>query len=58
MKGRPGLAVVQQIPTHEQLGIAFAKTNAALRDAVNGALADLKRRGVLDDLRRAWLMDV
>ncbi|MGH2583629.1 MAG: ABC transporter substrate-binding protein [Dehalococcoidia bacterium] len=55
IRDRPDLAVVQQIPTHEQLGIAFAKTNVALRDAVNGALAALKQRGTFDSLCRAWL---
>jgi ABC-type amino acid transport substrate-binding protein len=55
VKDRPELAVVQQIPTHEQLGIAFAKTNTALRDAVNAVLADLGQRGTLDALRRTWL---
>jgi ABC-type amino acid transport substrate-binding protein len=55
VKDRPDLAVVGQIPTHEKLGIAFAKTNAELCAAVNKALADIKARGVLDDLRRKWL---
>jgi ABC-type amino acid transport substrate-binding protein len=54
VKGRPGLAVVAQIPTHEKLGIAFAKANTGLCAAVNKALADLKGRGVIDDLRRQW----
>lgn len=55
VKTRPGLAVVQQIPTHEQLGIAFARTNTALCAAVNKALADLKARGSFDALCRKWL---
>ena len=55
VKERPDLAVVAQIPTHEHLGIAFARTNVALRDAVNTALDSLKQRGVLDTLRRTWI---
>jgi ABC-type amino acid transport substrate-binding protein len=54
VKDRPDLAVVEQIPTHEKLGIAFARTNPELCAAVNKALADLKERGVLDDLSRKW----
>jgi ABC-type amino acid transport substrate-binding protein len=46
---------VQQIPTHEKLGIAFAKNNAALCAAVNKALADLKEQGRFDALCRKWL---
>jgi len=30
VKDRRDLAVVEQIPTHEKLGIAFAKTNTEL----------------------------
>lgn len=55
VKDRPDLAVVAQIPTHEQRGIAVAKTNVALRNAVNDALASLKQRGVVDRLRRTWI---
>jgi ABC-type amino acid transport substrate-binding protein len=55
VKARPDLAVVSQIPTHEALGIAFAKGNAALRDAANGALTSLKKRGVVDTLRQTWI---
>jgi len=55
VKGRPGLAVIQQIPTHEKLGIAFASTNVGLCAAVNESLARIKERGQFDDLRRKWL---
>ena len=58
MKNRRDLAVVQQIPTHEKLGIALAKTNVGLCTAVNKALADLKDRGLFDVLCRKWLGDV
>jgi polar amino acid transport system substrate-binding protein len=55
VKDWPGLAVVKEIPTHEKLGIAFAKTNVRLCTAVNTALADLKRNGHFDALCRKWL---
>ena len=55
LKERRELAVVQQIPTHEKLGIAFAKTNAGLCAAVNKSLASIKERGQFDALRRKWL---
>jgi len=35
VKDRPQLAVVLQLPTHEQLGIAFAKENQPLCETVN-----------------------
>ena len=55
VKDRPELAVVAQIPTHERLGIAFARSSSALRDGVNQALGDLRRRGTFDALCRTWL---
>lgn len=55
VKGRPELAVIQQIPTHEKLGIAFARTNVGLCATVNKSLASIKERGQFDDLRRKWL---
>ncbi len=55
VKERRELAVIQQIPTHEKLGIAFTKTNVALCEAVNESLASIKERGQFDALRRKWL---
>ena len=51
---RRDLTVIQQIPTHEKLGIAFAKTNTRLCGKVNEALVDTKQRGAFDALRRKW----
>jgi ABC-type amino acid transport substrate-binding protein len=45
---RRDLAVIQQIPTHEKLGIAFAKTNVGLCAAVNKTLANIKQSGSFD----------
>ena len=38
VKDRPQLAVAMQVPTHEKLGIAFAKDRANLCTAVNAAI--------------------
>jgi polar amino acid transport system substrate-binding protein len=55
VKDRPDLDVVQEITTHEFLGIAFAPDNRVLRDAVNEALTNLREGGALDRLKRRWL---
>ena len=54
VKDRPRLAVPLEVPTHEQLGIAFAKDNVALCDAVNGALVTLRGNGELVRLEAHW----
>jgi polar amino acid transport system substrate-binding protein len=54
VKDRPRLAVPLEVPTHEQLGIAFAKDNVALCDAVNGALATLRGNGEFARLEARW----
>ncbi len=58
VKDRPDLAVVSQIPTHEKLGIAFAKTNPELCAAVNKALTEIKADGTFDALCKKWLGEV
>jgi polar amino acid transport system substrate-binding protein len=52
---RPELRVVQEIPTHERIGVAVALDNDPLRDAVNKVLADLRRSGDLERLTDRWL---
>jgi len=54
VKSRPQLHVALQVPTHERLGIAFAKDNQALCDAVNHALATLRINGELARLQARW----
>jgi ABC-type amino acid transport substrate-binding protein len=54
-RGRAELAVVQEIPTHERLGVAVALGNQRLCDAVNRVLAELRRSGQLDRLTARWL---
>jgi polar amino acid transport system substrate-binding protein len=54
VKGRRDLTVIQQIPTHEKLGIAFAKANVGLCAAVNKTLANIKESRRFDALYRKW----
>jgi polar amino acid transport system substrate-binding protein len=54
VKGRPQLSVPLQVPTHEKLGIAFAKDNRDLCDAVNRALATLRANGEFARLQARW----
>jgi ABC-type amino acid transport substrate-binding protein len=42
------------VPTHEKLGIAYAKSNVALRDAIAGALAKLRGNGEFARLEARW----
>lgn len=55
VKDRPQLAVPLQVPTHEKLGIAFAKDNQTLCNKVNGALAALRASGEFARLQTRWL---
>ena len=54
VKDRPQLAVSLQAPTHEKIGIAFAKENSALCAAVDGALQLLNANGEFAVLRQKW----
>jgi ABC-type amino acid transport substrate-binding protein len=54
VKDRPKLKVAFQVPTREQLGIAFAKDNEALCAAVNRALATLHDNGEFARLEARW----
>jgi polar amino acid transport system substrate-binding protein len=54
VKDRPKLKVAFQVPTHERLGIAFAKDNEGLCAAVNGALAILHDNGEFARLEARW----
>ncbi len=48
------LEVAMQVPTHEKLGIAFAKGNADLCDAVNGAMDTVRSTGEFTRLQARW----
>ena len=54
VKDRGELAVIEQIPTHEKLGIAFARANTALCQAVNESLEGIKKSGKFEALRSRW----
>lgn len=56
LKERPDLGVVAQLPAPERLGVAFAPGSGVLRDAVNHALAECRRTGLLERLERRWLV--
>ena len=54
VKDRPKLHVSMQVPTHEKLGIAFAKHNDALCAAINEALKTLRANGEFARLQAHW----
>jgi polar amino acid transport system substrate-binding protein len=54
VKDRPRLAVAMQVPTHEKLGIAFAKDNEALCGAVDRVLKTLRGNGEFARLQARW----
>jgi polar amino acid transport system substrate-binding protein len=54
VKNRPALSVAIEVPTHEKLGIAFAKQNEALCEAVNRALAALRENGEFARVQARW----
>jgi len=55
VRDRSALKVVQTGITHEILGVCVRKGDAALRDAINAAQAELVRDGTLPVLIRHWL---
>jgi ABC-type amino acid transport substrate-binding protein len=54
VKDRPQLSVAMQVPTHEKLGIAFAKDNDGLCAAVNRVLSTLRDNGEFARLQARW----
>jgi polar amino acid transport system substrate-binding protein len=55
VRDRPELAVVQEIPTHDRLGIAVALDNAPLCTAIDAALHELRKDGTVATLQKKWL---
>jgi len=53
-KGQTGFEVATTIPTGELYGLALAKDTPALLEAVNGALAEMKEDGKLDEIYQKW----
>jgi ABC-type amino acid transport substrate-binding protein len=54
-KGRDKLSVPMQVPTHKKVGVAFAKTNLGVCDAVNSVLHTLHDNGEFARLVARWL---
>src|SRR5262249_3810427 len=54
VKDRPKLAVALQVPTHEELGIAVAKNNEPLCEAIDRALDEVNRNGPFAALTARW----
>lgn len=53
-QSKPNLEVVQTIPTGEEYGLAFAKKSTELRQAVKGALDDMKDDGKYTEIYKKW----
>ncbi|MDQ2700229.1 MAG: ABC transporter substrate-binding protein [Actinomycetota bacterium] len=53
-KGQSGFEVATTIPTGELYGLAFSKNSPELLKAVNGALAELKEDGGLNEIYQKW----
>jgi ABC-type amino acid transport substrate-binding protein len=53
-QSKPDLQVVARIPTGENYGFAFAKESDDLREAVNGALDEVKQDGTYDEIYEKW----
>jgi ABC-type amino acid transport substrate-binding protein len=56
-ESKPDLEVIRVIPTGENYGFAFEKGNDDLREAVNGALDEIKQDGTYDEIFEKWLGD-
>lgn len=52
---RPDLSVAFEVPTGEELGIAYAPENSGLCDAVDQAIESLKASGDFAELKSKWL---
>lgn len=57
IRNSPQLSIAFQVPTHEQLGIAVAKDNSELCNAINAALHALQSNGKLAQLRGVWSLN-
>jgi polar amino acid transport system substrate-binding protein len=54
-KSYSDLQVIEALPTGEKYGFAFQKGSTALEDAVNNALAELKKDGTYSKIFDKWL---
>jgi ABC-type amino acid transport substrate-binding protein len=51
---RPDLVVAMEIPTHERLGIAYARERVDICDAVDAAIEALRKSGEFTKLQADW----
>lgn len=58
VKKYPNLEVVMQMPTHEKIAIAFAKTNPDLCALIDAAIEKLKANGIFAELQQQWFGDL
>ncbi len=54
VKSRPLLEVPMQVPTHEKLGIAYAKSNTGLCNEIENGLQALRQNGTFARLQAHW----
>jgi polar amino acid transport system substrate-binding protein len=52
-----GLLVLPELIEEDRYGFGFQKTNIALKQAVDGVLADLKSNGIYNEMMRRWFPD-
>jgi polar amino acid transport system substrate-binding protein len=52
-----GLMVLPELIVDDRYGFGFRKTDTALKQAVDGLLAELKSNGTYDDMMRRWFPD-
>lgn len=57
IKGKPNLAVVQQVETGEEYAIAVNKKNSALKDAIDGALKEMFQDGSYAEIFKKYFPD-
>jgi polar amino acid transport system substrate-binding protein len=57
VQSQAGLKIPEKIVTRELYGFSFAPDNDALREAVNEALATIKKNGTLADLYKKYFPD-
>jgi polar amino acid transport system substrate-binding protein len=57
VRDRPDLAVAMQVPTHERLGIAFARDRGDLCQAIDTAIQTLRENGTFARLHTTWFGD-
>jgi polar amino acid transport system substrate-binding protein len=52
-----GLSILPELIVGDRYGFGFRQTDTALKQAVDGVLADLKSNGTYDDMMKRWFPD-